>query len=176
MPFGTNQASQNEKGWGGQVFLRGGGTIPFGTTYSTTQTVYVPLDGNLAWEGVIPAGFSLAAQAMGTCSIASGSNIKISLGLLDLSPAVGNAIVACDEQQLIIPSSASQVAWGLNYVWIGDNLPHIVVIGFKTSNASNAAQVLNDTAAHTPSLLIQMMPTNLQSGLTGAGSAKAPWL
>lgn len=175
MPYPTYNGSQAEQGWSGTSFLRGGGNVPFGTTYSTTQTAYTQVDASLTWEGVIPFGFSLNVNAGGTCSIAGGTNILIAVGLVDLGATAGGGYnQPYDEQRLIVPSSSVQVGFNLNYLWPGDDLAHVITLAFRTSNGSDAAQILNDSAAHTPTMLVQLIQTNLGSGQYN--SPKAPWL
>jgi hypothetical protein len=168
MPATTYNTSMAEGGRLGSILVRGGGDVTVGTLYSTTSLVYKQLDGQLQINVVIPRGFSLAVSAKGTCSIASGSNVKIAFGLLDIS-SYGNPTVAYDEQQLILTGSAVQQAFGLNYVWPGDNHEHNIILAFKTFDATHAAQALNDSLTHTPSLNVALVNSNLVPGVS------SPW-
>lgn len=180
MPQGTyNQSMSENSNWVGQAFMKGNGN---GVSYSTASTSYVEADSKaLRWQGTIPAGFNAAVQASGVASISGGSNIKAAIGLINIDPQYGQATLqfADDEAQIIFPNSSVQQSWSVSFLYPGgtqNGSPRsaIITLAFKMISAGgNSINLLNDTPAHTPSLLVQLVPSNMTSGL--GGQANSPW-
>lgn len=129
------------------TFKKGSG----GANYTSTSTFLVNVDTtNLQYVVTIPTGWKLLINSSGSGTTAT---------------AVANLFVAITDggstisQMQVTPSAASVFSgWALNGIIAGDGNSHTIDLAFATSNASDAATILNGSSI--PVMTFSLTPSN----------------
>jgi hypothetical protein len=151
----TFASSTTEGGKLGALFTKGSGS----GNYQTASTSYVNVDNGMNQTWIVPLGFALLVSFVGVVST-SGGAATVTVGILDqFSDGSGGGLKS--EQAIVVAAaSATQgVGFGLQWMVVGDGKAHNIIPQFKTS--ANTGVILNNTAAHSPSVLCELTPSNV---------------
>jgi hypothetical protein len=128
--------------------------------YVNATTSYTVADStNLCLTVTIPSGWKLEINASGGIGTTTAA-VQANVALTD------NAACATANAGILIENSVTGTAaavlepWALNWIIVGDGLVHNVALQFKTSNAADAASLLNSSATSTSTMVFSLLPSN----------------
>ncbi len=120
-------------------------------SYTGTNTSYADVDAvNLGYTVTIPTGWKLSVVVSASVFPSTGA-ANVTLSLLDTSTIV---------EQTLTGTLNITLGFCLNWAITGDGASHTVKLQAKTSNGSDAWNIVNTSASLTPTMVFTLIPSN----------------
>lgn len=121
--------------------------------YTTTSTNYVGVDGtNLLASIFIPTGWKLVVSASGA--------IHSNTAAVQVFTAIADGGTPTVVNTSLVGAPANPTNFSLNTVISGNGATHSIDLRFKTSNAADAANIVNTAGNGIPQMVFTLMPSN----------------
>ena len=123
-------------------------------TSSSTSYVSVDATNLVLTVPVIPNGFVVGLSAAGVLGVQTATAI-VGVALFD-----GTTLLQEQKVQPAVSGVAAQVAFGIQWVIVGDGLTHVFSLKYKTTAGADSVVMFNDSATHVPTLVAQLTQSN----------------